>query len=81
MEIKSLFVGYSSFVSKEGKNLYMINVLITENSDNYVKSSIKDIFVDKDTYFSLLKSIKIFDNITIVRKINSISDKVYYNIK
>lgn len=82
-ELNSLFVGYSSFKSKDNKEYFTIQVLLQDigKEKSFVKSSLKNIFVDRDTYFTIVNSSKPFDNISIIRVVNTDTDKVYYKIK
>lgn len=81
-ELQSKYVGYSSFQNKDKtKTLYVIQVLLQDVTKISVKSTLKDIFVDKSVYDTIINSVKPFDNIPVIRTVDTVNDKVYYKLK
>lgn len=54
MQKEALFVGYCSFKSKKGNQLYLLEFLTTENVENGVRSEVVSVFVDEATYNSYI---------------------------
>lgn len=81
-ELQSKYVGYNSFQNKDKtKTLYVIQILLQDVTKTSVKSTLKDIFVDKDVYDTIINSVKPFDNIPVIRTVDTVNDKVYYKLK
>lgn len=77
MQKEALYVGYSSFKSKKGNQLYLLQFLVTENVTGGVSSEIVSVFVDESTYNSYIGNEIMSESLLGVR---IVGQRVFYDL-
>ena len=63
-QIQSFFVGYNSFTSKDKtKTFFVIQCMVQDVKKTSVNSIIKNVFVTEEQYYTVVNSLKPFDNL------------------
>lgn len=80
MEQKAYYVGHSTFKSKSGNQLYVLQFVSQSNrSDNSgVEASLISVFVNRDIFETFIVSNDFFDET--VLSVRIVGDKVYYDL-